>query len=226
MRNAVNRKQLTENSEECISHSGVAAGRLLLAARGFTFIEMIVVIALTVLISGTMAGLIQYFYKTNNYVLQQTQAVNSARASIQAATRDLREASYGADGSYPIVAASTSTITFFANIDTDVAFEKVRYYLSSTTLYRGGINPVGSPATYAGQTETTSLVIPNIQNGTTPIFRYFDANGTELASPVNIRQIASITITILTDVDPNRSPVTYTLSANATLRNLRNPATE
>lgn len=197
-----------------------------ISSRGFTFVEMVVVIALTVLLSGAVSGMIQYFYKTNLYTLEQTQAVDSARVSVQAAMKDLREASYGADGSYPIAAAATSTITFYANIDADVAFEKVRYYLSGSTLYRGITNPVGNPATYSGQVETTSLVVSNVENGSASVFRYYDSTGAELTPPINISKIASVTITVMTDVDPNRAPLTYTLVGAATLRNLRNPATE
>lgn len=191
--------------------------------RAFTLIETIVVVGLTAFILITLTFLIQYFYKTNAYALEQSQAVNSARRSVENAVADLREASYGADGSYPIMEAATSSVLFYANVDSDPAIEKVRYYLSGTTLYRGTTKPAGSPPSYAGQTETTTLVVDNIRNGSSvPLFSYYDASGTLLSAPITIADIASVTITVLTDVNPNRAPNVYTLIGSATLRNIHN----
>ncbi|MHB8860444.1 MAG: type IV pilus modification PilV family protein [Minisyncoccota bacterium] len=188
---------------------------------GFTLIETIVTVALTAFIMVALGILIQYFYKTNKYALEQTQAVNSARSSIEHTVADLREATYGADGSYPIVVAATSTVTFYANIDSDANIEKVRYYLSGSSLLRGTTDPGGAPLTYAGQPETTTLVIDNMRNGTsTPLFSYFDANGAELTAPVDISKIKSVHIYALTDVNPYRAPAVYSLVGEATLRNL------
>ena len=87
------------------------------ALEGFTLVEAIVVIAITALIMGVLTYLIQYFYKTNNYALQEAIAVGEARHGIDDAMRYLREAAYGSDGSYPIKSAATSSVVFFANVD-------------------------------------------------------------------------------------------------------------
>jgi len=196
-------------------------------SRGLTLVETVVVIALTAFVLLALASLIQYFYKTNAYTLQQSQAVSSARTSILHAMSDLREASYGADGSYPILAAATSSVTFFADIDNSGTVEKVRYYLSGTTLYRGSTVPVGTPPSYVGVPEVATLVVNNIRNdAATSLFTYFDANGNQLASPINIASVASVRTTVLTDVDPNRAPMIYTLSGSATLRNIHNMNTQ
>ncbi len=188
---------------------------------GFTLVETVVTVALTGFIMLTLAFIIQYFYKTAAYALEQTQAINSARRSVENTVTDLREASYGEDGSYPIVAAATSSVTFFANVLGDGAVEKVHYYLSGPSLFRGTTEPAGNPPSYAGQPETVTLVIDNIRNGTsTPLLRYFDASGNELPAPVNVAKVASVRIQVLTDVNPRRAPDVYTLDGAATLRNL------
>ncbi len=188
--------------------------------RGLTLIETIVTVALTAFVFLALGSLIQYFYKTNTYTLEQSQAVSSARRSIENAMRDLREASYGSDGSYPIQTVATSSITFYANINTNISIEKVRYYLSGTTLYRGTTEPAGNPPSYAGQPETTTLVVNNIRNGTSALFTFYDTNGMLLTNPINISDITSVHINVLTDVNPERAPNIYTLSGSATLRNL------
>ena len=191
------------------------------SSRAFTLIETIVVVALTAFVMLTLTYLIQYFYKTNKYVLEQSQAVQSARRSIETAMTDLRKASYGADGSYPLSAAATSTVTFYANTDTDAVMEKVRYYLLGTTLYRGTTDPTGNPPSYAGQTEKTTFVVDNIRNdSTTPMFTYYDAAGIQLSYPINLAKVYSVQTTVLTDVNPTRAPNVYMLVGSATLRNL------
>lgn len=191
--------------------------------RAFTLVETIVVVGLTAFVMVVLGQLIRYFYVTNTYVLEQTKAVDSARRSIENAMSNLREASYGADGSYPVASAATSSITFYADIAGDSAVEKVRYYLAGTTLYRGVTEPANNPPSYVGQPEATTLVVDNIRNGaTTPLFRYFDADGNELSDPINVSEIASVQTTVLTDVNPERAPNVYTLSGSATLRNIHN----
>lgn len=195
--------------------------------KGITFLETIVTVALTSVIMLALSGMIWYFYRTNAYTLEQTQAVNSARVSLEHAVHDLREASYGADGAYPLLSAATSTVTFYADPDNNGTVDKIRYYLSGTTLYRGSTTPGGNPPSYVGQSEITTLVVDNIRNTvTTPLFTYADANGSLLSTSINVANVASIHIAVYTDVDPNRSPIVYMLSGSATLRNVRNMSSQ
>lgn len=193
---------------------------------GFTLIETVVTVALTGVVTVALGFLIQYFYKTNAFVLEQSRAVESARRSVENAMADLREASYGADGSYPISAAATSSVMFYADISGDSAVEKVRYYLSGAVLYRGVTEP-SSASSYAGQPETTTLVVDNIRNSAflTDLFSYYNQNGEQLVAPVNLSQVASVKTTVLADVNPNRAPNVYTLRGSATIRNLKPNAT-
>lgn len=190
-----------------------------------TLVELLVTIALTSVVLTALGFLIQHFYKTNAFVLEQSHAVESARRSIENAMADLREASYGADGSYPISAAATSSVTFYADIDNDSSVERARYYLSNATLYRGTTDP-SAAGSYAGQPEVTTLVVNDIRNGTaTDLFSYYNRDGEQLAAPVNLAHVASVKIVVLADVNPNRAPNVYTLRGSATLRNLKPNAT-
>lgn len=190
-----------------------------------TLVELLVTIALSSVVLTALGFLIQHFYRTNAFVLEQSHAVESARRSVENAMADLREASYGADGSYPISAAATSSVTFYADIDSDSSVEKARYYLSNTTLYRGTTEP-SAAGSYAGQPEATTLVVNDIRNGTsTDLFSYYNRDGEQLATPVNLAQVASVKIVVLADVNPNRAPNVYTLRGSATMRNLKPNAT-
>jgi prepilin-type N-terminal cleavage/methylation domain-containing protein len=194
------------------------------ARRGFTLVEMLVVIAITVMVGGAVTGMIQYFYQKNAYLLEQTDALDNARRTMLDAVRSLREASYGDDGSYPVANAATSTVTFFADIDSDGSVEKVRYYLSNGTLYRGVTNSVGSPPSYAGQPEATTTVAAYVRNSTsTPLFTYYDNTGATLpAVSTDPSQVSAVMVSVWIDLNPNRAPNVFNLSETATLRNLRN----
>lgn len=189
--------------------------------KAFTLIETIMVIALTALISLTLGTLIVYFYKTDAYAIEQSTAVAQARRGVEDAMRYLREASYGSDGSYPIQSVATSSITFYANVDSDAVIERISYSLIKRVLYRTVTQPAGNPPVYTGAVSTSTIATPVVNAPGTPIFRYFDGNGVELASPVNISKIASVSTTVVIDTNLARAPVSFTLSGGATLRNLR-----
>jgi type II secretory pathway pseudopilin PulG len=192
-----------------------------ISVRGFTLIETVIVISLTVIVGAALMGAVEFFYRTNDYVIQENAAVQNARLGISAAMQTLREASYGDDGSYPIANAATSTITFYANIQGGTSVQRIRYYLQGLTLYRGVTTAVGNPPSYSGQPEVITTVATNVRNtAAIPLYQYYDSSGTLLAAPVTLSSIASVVTTLKIDVDPNRSPAPYTLIGSAMLRNL------
>jgi type II secretory pathway pseudopilin PulG len=189
---------------------------------GFTLVETIVVAATTALIFVVIGMLLSYFYKTNEYTLEQSVAVWNARNGVEDAMTHLREASYGSDGSYPIASAATSSITFYANINNDSYIERVTYSFINGVLYRTVAEPYGNPVSYSSTTISTTTVATSVINGTsTPVFTYFDDTGAQLSTPTNIKNISSVDTTVIIDVNVNRAPVPFTLSSSATLRNLR-----
>ena len=191
--------------------------------RGFTLVETIVVIFVTGLVGLTINSMIASFYKNNGYLLQETSAIDSAHRGLETSFTDLREASYGDDGSFPIESAGTSTITFYSDINGDGHVEKIRLYLSNGTFYRGVTVSTSSPPTYVGQPETRSIIATYVRNSTsTPLFKYYDSNGAYISSStIDVSQVSSISTSVMVDLNPNRAPDVLTLFAKATLRNLR-----
>lgn len=191
-------------------------------SNGFTLIEALVVIAMISSIGVAMGGIIQYFYQKNAFLLEQTASLDNARRTILDAVRTIREASYGDDGAYPIANAATSTLTFYADLDNDGSVEKIRYYLSNGTLYRGVTNSTGSPPSYAGQSEATTTVAAYVRNASsTPLFTYYDDAGATLpAASTDESLIRAVSISVWIDLNPNRAPNTFNLMETATLRNI------
>jgi len=180
--------------------------------RGFTLVETVVVIALMSVIMVALGSLLVFFYKTNSYVYQQAIATIQARRGIDDAVHYVREAAYGTDGSYPIQNAATSTVTLSADVNNDNAPEIVTYRLANGTFSR----------TAVGATTLTTTLSTSVVNGTsTPIFRYFDKAGAELAEPVDVSKIFSVTATLVTQVNTGKGSSAFTLSGRAQLRNSR-----
>lgn len=97
--------------------------------KGFTLIEVLIVIFIFVLSVGVLTGLIFWAYKTQSYILEQTSAIDSATKGVEIMIRELREATYGDDGSYPLEKAEDKEIIFYSDIDKDDETERVRYFL-------------------------------------------------------------------------------------------------
>ena len=194
-----------------------------MSTRGMTLMEVMVVIGILSVVGMTLSGTIAYFYKSNAYLLEQTSSLDNARRGMNDAVRVIRQASYGDDGSFPMGYAATSTLTFYSDLDNDNSVEKVRYVLTGATLYREVTNSGGIPPSYAGQPQSTTTIASYVANSTsTPLFTYYDINGTQLSTTTTDEaQVASVGIMLMVDINPLRAPNVFTLSETTTLRNLR-----
>lgn len=191
--------------------------------RGITLVETIVVVAITVAVAGAVFSAIRYFYVSKAYVFEAASAVDSARRGLATSLADLREASYGDDGSYPISAAATSSVTFYSDVDSDNSVERVKIWVANKTVYKVITNSGGNPPSYTGQTSATTTIATYLRNATsTPVFTYYDSTGAQLAtSSTPLSSIAAVGVNMQIDLNPNRAPNVFTLSGKATLRNLR-----
>jgi type II secretory pathway pseudopilin PulG len=192
-------------------------------SKGFTLVELLVLIAITGVLGLTINSLIVNFYRTNAYLLQQTSALDSAHRGLRISFENLRQASYGDDGSYPLSSAATSSIRFYSDIDGNGTVERIRLYLTNGTFYRGVTDSASIPPSYTGQPEKMSTIATYVRNSsTTPLFRFYDTNGSEMtAATVDVSKVTAISITVLVDINPFRAPDILTLTETATLRNIR-----
>jgi hypothetical protein len=171
-----------------------------------------------------MASVTQ-IYKNNSYTFEQANEIEAARRSIGIWTRDAREMTLGADGSYPVEVLQNNKMGFYSDIDRDNSVEYVEYELSSTTLFKKTYNPVGNPPVYSTTTpdvtETLSIYVQNnLQN--VPIFTYYSATGTVLASPsAMLTDMRYVTMRVIVNIDPARSPGEFMLHASAAPRNIK-----
>ncbi len=195
---------------------------------GFSLIEFIfaVVIAVIVIIVITL------FAKdilTINYSAQSSMTANlEGRKILSVMVSELRSAIPSALGAYPIESVATSSVVFFADVNSDDVADRVHYYINNVnrSVERGVVLATDAPPGYNLAQETISTLVTDISNGTsTPLFDYYNGNyagtSTPLSMPVNIQLIRLVKMTIKVERDPGRAPDLTTITSQATLRNLK-----
>jgi prepilin-type N-terminal cleavage/methylation domain-containing protein len=193
--------------------------------KGFTLIEVIMVVSLNTLLLVVITSTITQLYKNQSYTFEQSNEIEVARKGLGTWVRDAREMSFAANGTYPLVKVGTSTMGFFGDIDKDNNVEYVEYSLATTTIRKKTFNPIGFPATYSTTTpDNTEILSEYVQNAkqNISIFKYYDNNGALIASSTAmISDISYVTMDIIVNIDPLRSPGEFMLRGSAAPRNLK-----
>jgi prepilin-type N-terminal cleavage/methylation domain-containing protein len=192
---------------------------------GFTLAEMIVVVAIASAIFLAVFNLGQNIFSFNSESQKNLSAQTGARRILKTMVKELRSASPSSLGAYPIVSAGTSSLVFFSNIDNDSYKEQIKYFLENKELKKSVIKPSGSPLSYNPANAQVISLISDINNGSDPIFSYFDSNFTgtssPLVQPVNISAIRLIKIEVKIEKDPNKSFGPVIAESQVFLRNLK-----
>jgi prepilin-type N-terminal cleavage/methylation domain-containing protein len=189
---------------------------------GFTLIEMLVVIAIICIIMPVLAATITSLYKTNNTTLARALALYEANEAARQVVRDVRAATYAEDGSLPVVAIASSSLTLFADTDFDGDVERVRYTLTGTNLLKGVIEPTTS-ATYPVGSEVVETLAHNIMNNstTTSVFRYYSATSTEITLSSKILDVRRIEVRLVGASSQSTLPNRVISDSSASIRNLK-----
>ncbi len=197
----------------------------LLYTRGMTLVEAVVAIALFTVLSLVVTNGISALYRYNAYTFAQAYQVQNARSGMQSLIRDVREMTFGDNGSFPLVIMEPHKIGFYSDIDRDQSVEYVEYELIATTteFVKRVYNATGTPPIYPVVPDTTYTLSQYVQNFAQNIntFRYYTADGTEVTSPNRITDVRYITADIIVNIDPVRDPGEFTLRSSAALRNVR-----
>ena len=166
--------------------------RLAYSQKGFTYVEMVIVVSLYTILLLAVGNAISSFYKYNAYAFAQANQVAEARRGIDRMVRDIREMTYGDEGSYPLLIMQPHRIGFYSDIDRDDSVEYVEFTLSSTTLEKKIYNATGSPPTYStstvAETHILSTYVQNILQATST-FVYYDSNGNQATATSTVTDI-------------------------------------
>lgn len=192
---------------------------------GFTLVEILVTMAIFSIILGAIGLFARDTFYYNNIFSNSLISYDEAKKILQPVASEIRSASQSSLGAYSVESAGDNSFVFFTDTNSDGLKERIRYFLSGTTLKRGVIYPTGSPLQYVSASEIITDVITNLTNGSTPIFTYYDTdyngNTSPLSQPVSIPSVRLVKITLTIDVDPNRPPLPMVVTTQVNIRNLK-----
>ncbi len=193
---------------------------------GFSLVELLVSLAILTMVIGVLTAFEKDVISLDDTLQFSLNAQLGGREVVRTMVTELRKATQSAVGSYPIVLASTSAITFYSDINGNGTAEQVRYFLSGNTIKKGVVVPTGSPLSYNQANEVvTTLISSVVASSTLPIFQYYPSTyaGTSspLAQPVNIPSVRLVQITVIIDANPLRSPSKLVVTSQVMLRNLK-----
>ena len=194
---------------------------------GFSALETVIVISLFSVAMLIVMSLVVQTYQANRFADEQNEAINHARNGIDTMVKELREASPGDNGDYPVYNAQPQSFSFYGDIDLDGAVERVRYYLSGSDLMKGIIEPTGFPPTYNPGNEVTHILSRYVRNNTDPIFYYYNGNWPDdvvnnpLSSPIDTDSVKLLHMYLKINFNPAIAPDDFVLESNVQVRNLK-----
>jgi prepilin-type N-terminal cleavage/methylation domain-containing protein len=197
--------------------------------RGFTLIETLVTIAIFGLVMVATANLLRLIFMNSTTNPAALNEVDQAQSTANTFVNQVRDANYGNDGSYPLGQAGTTQLIFFTPYGTSgsTVVDRIRYFVSSSTLYEGVTAPSGSPSTYNTANEHIKSIVSNVSGvGTSTIFYYYTGTyggtSTPLSQPVNLNQVTYIQMKFAVQLKEIRgSTATSSISTGAAIRNLK-----
>ena len=191
---------------------------------------MIMSIAILGIGMEAMTMLFLRSWDSHKFIIEMGNASMMASRGASNVVKEIRRTRQADNGDYPIESGDNFDLKVYLNVDSDSATERVHYYLSGNTLYRGIRNPVaGTPVTYPNGDETTEVITSSVVNtNAQPIFYYynsgypFDITDNPLTTPVALSEVRMIKIHLMINIDPNHAPDFINIESLAELRNLNN----
>lgn len=195
-------------------------------AAGFSLVELIIVMGILGGVVAVVTAFQAEVFKLNRIFGGGIDASFEANRLVKDFTRTVRPLTRSEQGAFPVEIAATSSFAFFSDIDSDGVVERVRYYLSSTTLMKGIVEPTGVPLSYVLANEISTSLIKGVRNAaTSSIFYYYDRNyaGTSspMTFPVTVSGVRHVRMTLIIDADPWNPPAPVTVTTGVTFRNLK-----
>lgn len=196
-------------------------------SRGFTLLEIVVVMGLVVIIGWLLSGVLKdIFY--HNFLISRTLVTESqAKMAMSRLTSELRRAQVASTGAYPIEEASTSTLTFYSDLDNSGQRIRVRYFLDGQVFKKGTLEPTGEPLTYNLADEKVIVIAENFLATSSSIFTYYDSNydgassSPSLGYPIEIKDIRLVKIDFWLESGRASLGQPFYLSSQVMLRNLK-----
>lgn len=195
--------------------------------KGFTLVEVLVATVLIVVLGLAIVGLQYVLGQSQVFVWRTTLNVDQANANVQSLVRELRTARPGDNGAYPLELVLDQEIIFYSDIDFDNKTEKVRYFLSGSTLNKEIIKPTEYPVSYPPENEKTIVLTDNVRNHEVPIFYYFngdwpkDTENNPLPLPARLSETKLMYVFLRLNTEDNKPEKDFILESYSQIRMLK-----
>lgn len=197
---------------------------IFLKQQGFTLVEVIVVLAIFSILIFGVCGLLISIVQNPKFYLVSMDTIDQAMLVSFKFSDEIRAAAYG---SYPLIEAGDSEITFYSPVGASSGVvNKIHYYLEDGVLYKGVIAPSGG--VYDPYSETITPVLSGISGDQGPLFSYYsgDYDGIlsvdELPEPVNITEVRFVRINLLAQYQLSvESQTDFLSAAGSAIRTLK-----
>lgn len=194
---------------------------------GYTFIELIIVIALVSVVGIVISKFQRDVFSFNRYFNNSLSSSNSAQKLLRPMTAEIRSASASNNGAYPIDSLGDYNFSFYSDIDNDGLKELINYTLSGTNLNKEVTKPTGNPLTYLPANKVSYVFLTDVRNQIEgiPIFTYYDetytgGSGGVVSPSDSINAVRLVGIKIRINPDINQSQTTE-VSTQVAIRNLK-----
>jgi len=170
--------------------------------KGYSLIEIIISVSILTLIIGIFGMFQADVFSFNRIINNNISRQYEAKKIIRPVSNEIRTAIFSENGSYPLAEATSSSLIFYSNIDSDTETERVRYFLEDNSLKRGIAEYNTQTSDYDLGSEQITVLINNVSSQN--IFTYYDLNNNETTTLRNIR-LVKISLEInsnLKDVSP------------------------
>ncbi len=193
--------------------------------KGFTLIEIIVVMAIMSGIVFVISVFTLDISEFQIFVGESLEVEQEVHQAFGVMIPEIRSVGPSGNGGYPISVASSSSFSFYSDINNDGLFDQVRYFLDGVILKKGVIKPTGgAPYVYNPSTEEVSDKVNSVTSGN--IFSYFDknydgVNGSPLSYPIDVSAIRVVKINLVVDENPNVEPGSQIFTTTVEIRNFK-----
>jgi prepilin-type N-terminal cleavage/methylation domain-containing protein len=192
---------------------------------GLTLIEVLIVLFIMALIGGAVGLFQKDVFSFNRIISSNIVFQQEIRQVFKSMSSQIRSMSFSSIGAYPIAEATSTSFTFYDDIDNDGLKERLRYFLNEETIQKGVLKPDGNPLAYNPENEIITDLIHYVVNESTPIFEYYDQNydGTTqpLIMPDDLLSVRLVKITVMVDKDISKGPEALLMTTQVSIRNLK-----
>lgn len=195
--------------------------------QGVTLVEVIIWTGIFALLAVAMMRFQQDFLQVNNWSQGGLMREGQIRKVFKDFVSEVRSASIMANTAALVIEkADATSFIFFVDTDGDGLYERIRYFISGTSLQKGTIKPTGCPnnCVYAAANESIKTVATEVTNTTAVFFYYdvtYDGSQAALVQPVDTSAVRLIRMQLTIDPNGPLAPGPQTFETQANIRNLR-----